>query len=378
MKKIPNTRPFIPSEDVDVISSEIQKILSSGILTQGPWVQKFEEEFAEYIGSRHAIATNSGTSALEILLRYHNVQDKEVILPTNTFIATGNAVIFAGGKPVLADIHSETLCVDPQDILNKITPKTVGIIVVHIAGLICPHIDEVKNICRQRGFFLIEDAAHAAGAVYSSQKAGVLGDGGAFSFYPTKTMTTGEGGMITTNDDDCVDFARSLRCHGIQIGKQKDKNLSFQIGHNWRMSELQAVLGYFQLRRLEESILKRNQIADIYKKKLTDLSGINTYHIPQNIRHVYYKYPLLLDPVYSRSEISAKLVMQYNIGCGSIYWPPCHLQPVYQERFGYQLGDFPVSEDILNRTIALPIYPQMVEEEVITVKNALQRILSID
>ena len=376
--KLPSNRPYFPPEDHAPLAQDIIGILDSGRLTQGPWVARFEAAFAAYAGTRYAVATNSGTSALEILLRHHDVQDGEVIIPTNTFLATGNAVLFAGGTPVLADISRETLCLDPREIKRRITPRTRGVIMVHIAGLIPPHMDEVRAICQREGLFLIEDAAHAPGAAIDGRKAGNLADGGAFSFYPTKPLTTGEGGMITTNDDRCDHFSQSLRCHGIAIGEENsgaNKNLLVRLGHNWRMSELQAVVGFYQLKRLDEAIGKRNRIARLYASALGDISGLRLWETPENTRHSYYKFPILLEKKTSRAAVSELLRKEYGIQSGSIYWPPCHLQPFYRERFGFQEGDFPVAEDILNRTVALPIYPDMTASDVDMVRDALRMIL---
>lgn len=375
--KVPANKPFFTEKTRGIISSEISKILAGGHLTQGPWVKKFEETFAQYIGTDYAIATNSGTSALEILLRYFNVEDREIIVPTNTFLSTANAVIFAGGKPALADISSETLCLDPDEIHRRLTAKTKGVIVVHVAGLIGSQIQTIRELCKDNNLFLIEDAAHAPGAHINSEKAGTLTHGAAFSFYPTKPMTTGEGGMITTNDPDCDQFARSIRSHGASIGEESigNKNQLVRLGYNWRMSELQAVVGYYQLQNLEEAISSRNHIADLYLRKLQGIPGITLFEVPDNIRHSYYKFPVLFDIKFSREEIVSQFRNEFGIQVGSIYWPPCHLQPFYKEHFGYRVGEYPVAEDILYRTIALPIFPDMTEQDVLIVSDAVTKIV---
>lgn len=376
--KIPANKPFFSENDRDIISYEINKILGNGYLTNGPWVKKFEESFSEYTRTQYAIATNSGTSALEILLRYFDVKDREVIIPTNTFLSTGNAVIFAGGKPVLVDISAETLCIDIKEIEKKITPKTKGMILVHIAGLISPQIYEIRKFCIKNGLFLIEDAAHAPGASINSEKAGSLSDGAAFSFYPTKPMTTGEGGMITTNDPDSNQYARSVRSHGISIEEERNKNLLVRLGYNWRMSELQAVVGYYQLKNLDKAISCRNHIANLYLRELKNIPGIRLFEVPSNTRHSYYKFPVLFDKEFSRRQIVNQLRNDFGIQVGSIYWPPCHLQPFYKERFGYKTGDFPVAEDVLYRTIALPIFPDMTEQDVLIIRAAITKIVEKD
>ena len=379
MNRISANKPYFPEPIRRIIADEIAEILAGGRLTQGPWVSRFEQAFAEYTGAKFAIATNSGTSALEILLRFFDVRDCEVIVPTNTFLASGNAVIFAGGKPVLADISADTLCLDPEDLKRKISPKTKGVILVHIAGLITPQVSEIRDLCRTRGLFLLEDAAHAPGAAIDQKFAGNLADGAAFSFYPTKPMTTGEGGMITTNHPACAEFAQSVRCHGIAIGAEntsENKNLLLRLGHNWRMSELQAVVGWHQLQTLDDAIAKRQMVANWYANALANSPGLRLFESPENVRHSFYKYPVLLEKPASLREVNRRLFEEFGVQSGSIYWPPCHLQPFYQQKFGYRHGDFPIAEDILERTIALPIYPELSRDSVNRVAAALHSILT--
>ena len=376
--RLPSNRPYFPEADRREIAEAICTVLEGGRLTQGPWVEKFESAFAAYTGTKYAVATNSGTSALEILLRYYDVSGQDVIVPTNTFLSTANAVLFAGGKPVLADIAPETLCLDPEDLIRRLTPRTRGVILVHIAGLITPQLAEIRRICNQKGLFLIEDAAHAPGGAINGERAGSLADGGAFSFYPTKPLTTGEGGMITTRDPECACFARSLRCHGIAVGDENsgaNRNLLLRLGYNWRMSEMQGVIGFYQLKRLDEALDKRRQVAEYYRKALKGIPGLQLFSHPDGHRHSYYKFPVLLRQPHQRSIIINTLAEKYGIQSGSIYWPPCHLQPFYRERFGFRTGDFPVAERILSQTIALPIFPEMNRADVSRVGNAFRRLL---
>jgi dTDP-4-amino-4,6-dideoxygalactose transaminase len=376
--EIKSSKPDFPATDRKKISREISKILASGHLTQGPWVEKFERAFAKYCQVEYSIATNSGTSALEILLRYFGVKDGEVIVPTNTFPASANAVIFAGGKPVLTDISPETLCITLNEIKKYHSKKTCGVMVVHIAGLICPEIEAIRQYCRENDLFLIEDAAHAAGAAIGGEKAGALGDGGAFSFYPTKPMTTGEGGMITTNSSSCDEFARSIRCHGIVTGedlKKYERNMLIRLGYNWRMSEIQALLGFFQLERLDRMIEERNRVARQYYKLLEGVEGVSVYQPAPNFTSSFYKFPLKLDSGFNREKIMRQMKDRYSISCGSIYYPPCHLQPFYRERCGYSSGDFPAAENILSQTIALPIHPGLSNGDIQRIAAALQNCL---
>lgn len=351
--EVPSARPFFDDEDIKIILNDIRHSLKTGILTFGPNVKKFESLFAEYIGVKYAIAVNSGTSSLEIALRYFNIKDEEVIVPTNSFVASANTVIFAGGKPVIADINPKTLCIDPNEVLEKITPKTKALMVVHLAGLITPQMKELQEICSDYNLFLIEDAAHAHGAMIEGKKAGSLGKVGCFSFFPTKLMTTGEGGMITTNDEKLAEFAKSLRHHG------REGDVHTRVGYNWRMSEINAILGIYQLKRLEEYIERRNEVAKKYSIGIKRIDGVTPISVPPNIRHSYYKYPVLLRSNIEASKLEKILKNKYNIATGTLYYPPIHLQPVYKRLFGYKEGMLPIAEEVLRRELCLPMFVEI-------------------
>jgi perosamine synthetase len=366
--EIPSTKPFFSEEEIQNISGEICTILRSGRLILGPHTQKFEESFREYCGVKHAVGVSSATAALEISLRYFDVREKEVIVPTNTFIATSNSVIYSGGTPVLVDMKSDTLCIDPTDVLKKLTPRTKGIIVVHLAGLPCPDMDQIREICREKSLFLIEDAAHAHGASIEGRKTGSLADAGCFSFYPTKIMTTCTGGMITTDNDSLAEYAISLRHHG--VGKNlrnmvgRDLNCIDNLGNDWLMDEISALLGIYQLKSLETNLRRRNDIANMYTDGLRNLKAVNTFGVPPHIRHGYYKFPILLSPEIDKAAFVEKMKSDRGISLGSVYNPPCHLQPVYQKLFGYHMGMFPTAEATLPRVVCLPIFPQMTNQEI--------------
>lgn len=358
--QIPSTKPFFSEEDIQNITKEIRDILQSGRLILGPYTRQFEEAFGEYCGVKYAIGVSSCTAALEIALRYFDVSGKEVIVPTNTFVATGNAVIFAGGKPVLADMRQDTLCLDPADLKVRITDKTKGVIVVHVAGLPCPDIGEIREICQTRGLFLLEDVAHAHGSIIDGKKTGSIGDAGCFSFYPTKVMTTCTGGMITTNDEKLAEFAVSMRHHGVGKGLHHIVNL----GYDWLMSEISALLGIYQLKALEDNILRRNEIARRYTEALEGYAGIKIIKTSDKARHSYYKYPILLAKGTNIADFKGRMQSEYGISIGSVYDPPCHQQPIYQELFGSCYGMYPVADEILGRICCLPIFPQMTNEEI--------------
>lgn len=358
--------PYISEESLNSILSELRLMLKSGRLTDGPYAQLFEKEFADYIIVKHAISVNSGTAALDVALRYFKLRGREVIVPTNTFVSTPNSVIFAGGKPVFADMNSDSLCVDVEDVIRKVTPNTSGVIVVHIAGLICPEIKELQQFCDDRGLFLLEDCAHAHGGMMESQKAGTFGDAGCFSFYPTKVMTSCEGGMIVTCNDSLAEESKCLRTCG-----QNNNRQAVMLGHNWRLNEMAAIVGKYQLEHLEEFLAKRNEVARWYEKALADVEGLTLFKVPSNFRHSYYKYPLKLAEGIDRSKLAALLKEKHGVETGQVYYPPCHLQPFYMENYGTREGDLPTSEAVLRKILCLPMHYAVTEENVAYIRDAL-------
>ena len=371
--KIPQARPYIPEEDVAALQEDFAQILGSGRLTMGPYLERFEQAFAAYVGTEHAVGLSSGTAPLEIALRYWGVAGREVVVPTNTFIASANAALLAGGRPVLCDIDPQTLSSGLPQIEAQVGAKTRAVVVVHIAGLIAPDIEDIRSFCRDGGLLLLEDAAHAHGAKADGQLAGSLGDAAAFSFFPTKPMTTGEGGMLTTNDRDLADFARSFRTHGMAA---EGRSL-VRLGSNYRLPELSAALGLRQLARLDEFVAERNRLAGRYRQALTRL-GLAHLLLPEfaDRVHAYYKFAVCLPVGWERGRVVAALRDRYGVEAGSAYWPPCHLEPFYQRELGYGLGDFPVAEDVLARVVSLPMFCGLRDREVERVCRGCAEILA--
>jgi len=361
IRSVPPVKPYFPKSDVEKIKHHFEKILESGMLTMGIYTREFEEKFAQLWDIKYAIAVNSGTAALDIILRSMKLQPgDEVLLPTNTFSATAASVVFAGGKPILTDINPSSLCMDVEDLEDKITSRTKGVIVVHVGGLICPEINNIRKICENKGLFLIEDAAHAHGSKIDGRSAGSLADAAAFSFYPTKVMTTGEGGMITTSDERIAKTAMILRDQGKE---NFSSSIIVELGYNWRMDEISAAIGIVQLKRLNEIITKRNIIARIYDQAFDRMSGVKPLKTPPNILNNYYKYVAILDKDIDREKLKAKL-RDKGVRCGGeVYWPPLHMQPAYQRLLGTKLGDFPKAEDICRRMICPPMYTDMSVED---------------
>jgi len=361
MSKVQVAKPYFPAEDIAEIMTTVRSVLESGMIMQGPHVRRFEEEFAAYVGVRFARAVNSGTSALHGLLSYFDVRDREVLVPVNTFLASANAVLFAGGRPVFVDIDPNTLLVDFADLTRRVTPRTAGVVLVHVAGLISADVDRIRTFCAERGLFLVEDAAHAAGSSRRGRRAGALGEAAAFSLLATKIITSGgEGGLVTTNDEALAQRITSLRFHG----EDSKRGVQDRIGYSWRMTEIQAVIGATQVRRLDEIVARRMAIAATYDAAFRALPRVQPLHTPAGDCNAYYKYPLKLAPSLDRRAVQQRLDAEFGVRSGTSYYPPCHLQPAYREAFGYREGDYPVAEAVLAQTIALPMHCDLTEEEV--------------
>lgn len=360
-RAVAGARPYFHDDDVPEILGRLEKVLRGGRLIFGDNTREFEEGFRAYVGAAHAVAVNSCTTALEITLRHYGVAGREVIVPTNTFASVAKAVIYAGGVPVLADMDEATFCLDVEDALSRVTPLTAGVIAVHIAGLVDPRFDELRRACRERGIFLVEDGSHAHGASLDGRRAGALADAACFSFYPTKIMTTGTGGMITTDDDRLAAFARSVRHHGQGEGGLED---IVNLGNDWCMNELSAVLGVYQLKRLEESVEHRRRLVAWYREELAGDDWVSIPDYPANVRHAYYKIPVMLARGVDKEALRRLLRDDHRIEVGSIYDPPCHLQPVFQQLLGCRRGMFPKAEAALARQTCLPAHALVTREDV--------------
>ena len=339
--------------------SNISNVLDSGQLINGEFTAKFEEIISKYLGISYAIAVNSCSSALEIVLRYIEVTGGEVIIPTNTCLATANAAFFAGGKPVLADIKPGTYFLDPDEVRRLISEKTRAVIVVHIAGYVPPETEEIKRICEERGIPLVEDCAHGLGASYNGKIAGTFGLAGCFSFSPTKIITTGVGGIIATEDDKLNEYSRSVRIYGAGLGSIEITH----IGNNWFLDEIRSCLGLSQMESLDFFLQRRREIAQYYDRMLTSTDLLKKLPINESCNHVYHKYPLQVAVNIDVQDMKAPFEGRYGFELESVYWPTCHLQPIYQETFGYTSGIFPVAESILSRQVTLPLHVGITKDD---------------
>lgn len=368
MQKINMADPHFSAEDREWIHREIDTILD-GALSMGPNVRAFEREFAARIGVRYAIAMNSCTSALEAALLAKGATGREVIVPAETFIATGMAVHLVGGTPVFAEISESTLCLDLDDVKRRVTPQTAGVILVHMAGLITPDILAFRQFCDEQGLFLIEDAAHSPGARFSGREAGTFGHVGCFSFFPTKVITSGEGGMLTTDDDQVANYARSFQNRGRDMRSAKEQYVI--PGRNVRMTEMSALLGRVQLSHLDEFLNKRRQLAAVYARELSGQSELLMI-VPEILENSsFWKVPLLLNPALDRELITQEMA-DVGVVVDWAYQPALHLQPVFRSLYGTVDGLLPITESILGRHLCLPCHQRMTEDDAIYVAKMLK------
>lgn len=370
-EKVAAARPWFSDGEIGEILATVREVLESGWLILGRHTHAFEEAFREYIGVEQAVAVNSCSSALQITLRWFGIEGREVILPTNHFPGAVSSVIYEGGTPVLAEMDPHTFCLDTEDAIARIGPRTAGFLIVHLAGLVYPGIDELRAVCRERGLFLIEDVAHAHGASIGGRKAGSLCDAGCFSFYPTKIMTSVTGGMITTDDEELAAYARSIRHHG--QGTRREEFV--QMGNDWCMSEVHAILGLHQLARLDANVDHRNQLVAWYREGLADADWISIPTYPDELRHAYYKLPTLVAEDVDRNLLRRTLEDELKIENGTVYDPPCHLQKAFRDHLGLGPGAFPVAERTLARQLCPPIHLGVTRADVEYVVQAMESVI---
>lgn len=345
---IPIARPLLGKEEIDAVT----KVLSSGMIAQGPKVEEFELAFSEYTGCKYAAAVNSGTAALHIALLSHGIgKEDEVITSPFTFIATANSILYTGAKPVFADIEPDTFNIDPEKIQEKITSKTKAIVPVHLYG----HSADMKaimEIAEDRKLVVIEDACQAHGAECLGKRVGSFGTG-AFSFYPTKNMTTSEGGMITTNDREIAEKSKMIRAHGSKV-----RYLHEMLGFNLRMTDIAAAIGLVQLKKLDGFTATRQKNAAMLSAGLKGISGVIPTKTKPGYTHVFHQYTIRAQ---KRDELAAFL-KEKEIGTGIHYPIPIHKQPYYME-LGYK-DSLPVSEKAAEEVISLPVHPALSGDDV--------------
>ncbi len=368
--KVPATKPYFSEEDIEFITGRFKEILrGNSFLTMHKYGAEFEEKFARFVGTKYAVGCNSGTSALELICRALEISGKEVIIPSNTFVASANAVINAGGTPVFADCGDD-MCLDADDAIRRITPKTIAIMQVHIGGIVSKSILKLQEVCREKGIYLLEDAAQAHGSELNGIKAGAFGTAAGFSFFSTKVMTTGEGGMVTTNDAKLAEKMKSLR----EFGKVKTGiyiNYYTAMGYNWRLPEVASLMGIRQLASLPEFVKRRQQIARIYDTEFAGNPDIKIVEPSDKKGHNYFKYMVIL-PNHDRAAVHKALEAAGVQPSGYVYELPLHKQPVFPKDNKLSL---PKTEYACEHHLCLPIFYSMTDEQARYVASSLNDIL---
>ena len=339
-----------------------REILESSFLAEGKYTKQFESLFAQFSNAKYGIAVTSGTAALEVALKAINVENKEVIIPSNTFFATANAVRNAGGILKLVDIEDETFSICPESLRSQITENTAAVILVHIGGIISCRIKEILEICQN--VRLIEDAAHAQGAKRGEYTAGSIGDIACFSFFPTKVMTTGEGGMITTNIDYYYEMCKSLKNFGRQ---NNDIGICVNdFGNNFKVSEFTSLMGVLEMGRVKQRIERRQNLNRLYHDNLKDFYDVFN---DDTIYSSSYKTIVKITKQVNYKELCKKEEVALT---GEVYKIPVHMQPLWNDKFNYE--DYPVTNHFCSHHICPALYPELTEEQVIHVCNVLKRI----
>jgi UDP-4-amino-4,6-dideoxy-N-acetyl-beta-L-altrosamine transaminase len=371
MKFIPYGHQSIDDDDV----RSVVEILKGDWLTTGPTVDLFEADLAGYVGARHAVAVNSGTSALDIAVQAIDLpKGSEIITTPFTFAATSNAILYNGHIPIFADIDPKTRNIHPDEIRRRIGPKTRAIIYVDYAGQPCA-IDEIREIAGEYDLRLIEDACHALGASYKGRKIGAFADMTVFSFHPVKPITTGEGGAVVADDPALDVKLRMLRSHGLtrDVGNLFGEGASWGydiklLGRNYRMTDIQAALGVSQLKKIDSFIKRRNEIAALYGRALSDLAWLDLPAAMAGVTHGWHLYTVLVNGVERNTLFS--YLKERGVGV-NVHYIPIYKFSYYQKHYPQDANSFPSTEDVFNRTLTLPLYPGMKDEDVEYVSEQL-------
>ena len=377
-KPLPFHVPFIEEEDLRAVEA----VLKSGWITTGPKVQEFEQAFARFLGARHAVAVSSCTAALHLALDAIGLKEgEEVLVPTLTFTATAEVVAYFKARPVLVDSEPRFFNIDIHDAQKKITPKTRAVIPVHLAGQPC-EMDGLLELAHQRHLVVIEDAAHALPAKYRGRYIGTLSPLTAFSFYATKTITTGEGGMVTTDDDTLAARIRLMGLHGMSRDAWKRYSAEgswryevLEAGYKYNLTDMQAALGLVQLNKCERMWKRRAELADRYSRELSSLEAFRIPQLAPHVQHAWHLYFVLVEPTVlkiQRDQVIEEL-RQRGIGT-AVHFIPLHFHPYYQREWGYRVGQFPVAEAYFERCISLPIFPGMTDGDADRVIESLRDI----
>ncbi len=371
--KVPLSSPDIVGKDIEAVV----EVMNTRFLSIGPKVVEFEKRIGSYAGVRYAVAVNSGTSALHLIIRGLGIGEGDMVITTPfSFIASSNCILFEKGRPLFEDIEKDTLNLDADKVEEKLESmsreelaKVKALLVVDAFGQPADW-DRFKEIGKKYNLRLIEDSAEALGAEYKGKKAGSLGEAGVFAFYPNKQITTGEGGVLVTDNEELVKLTRSMRNQGRGgSGEWLDHE---RLGYNYRIDELSAALGCSQMERIEEILDKRERVAKMYYEKLGELDEIQVPYISPYINKMsWFVYVIRLSRGIDRNKV-IKFLRENGVECKP-YFTPIHLQPFYRKMFGFREGDFPITEDVSGRTIALPFFNNLQKEEIEYVTEKLKK-----
>jgi dTDP-4-amino-4,6-dideoxygalactose transaminase len=377
MQEIPFSRTLISKEEEE----EVLDTLRSTLIGTGAKTEQLEREFATYQGTRHAIGTNSCTAALHLSLHALGIgPGDEVITTPMTFVSTASSIVYTGATPVFADVEPDTLCIDPVCIEAAVTERTRAILPVHLYGQPCD-MDRILDIARRHNLKVVSDCAHAIEAEYKGRKVGSIGDTACYSFYATKNMTTGNGGMLVTDDDNLTQLVQSQRDHGMATGAwtryqtgEFQEYPMLQLGFKYIMWDIPASIGLHQLRRIEQRHKKRLAAAARYNEALKSLADhMEVLKTREGVRHAHHLYVIKLKGV-NRNRVAAGMEKR-GIGVG-IHYRPVHLEPYYREKHGHKPGECPVVEDAGTRVLSLPFWPEISEEEVLRVVETLGDVIT--
>ncbi len=365
MNKIPLAKPYVGDEEIAAVT----EVIKSGMLSLGPKLKEFETNFAQLVGTKHAIAVNSGTSGLHLCLKAIGIKPgDEVITASFSFVASSNPIIFEGATPIFVDIDEKTYNMDPEKLKQAITEKTKAIIPVHMFGQPC-NMDAIMEIANEKNIPVIEDACEALEATWDGKKAGTFGNSAVVAFYPNKQMTTGEGGIILTDDDNVAELCKSYRNQGRDESGQWLNHI--RIGYNYRLDEMSCAMGVEQLKKVDFIINKRKEIAAKYTKKLEGIEGIILPYVDPKADSTWFVYSLRTAEGINRNKM-VEYLNENGVGSKAYFYPPIHLQPIYKEMFGSNEGDFPVTEKISNTAFILPFFTELTDEQINTVCSVVE------
>ncbi|MEK6887267.1 MAG: DegT/DnrJ/EryC1/StrS family aminotransferase [Nanoarchaeota archaeon] len=356
---IPIAKPIIEEEE----KKAVMDVLNSGMLAQGSKVKELEETFAKICGTKYAVAVNSGTAAIHTALYAIGIKEGDEIITTPfTFVATANPILMQRAKIVFADINKDTFNLDPADVKKKITKKTKAIISVDLFGQPADY-NELNKIANEHNIILVEDACQAVNAEYEGKKTGSLAKVAAFSLYATKNITSGEGGLLTTNDEEIYDKARMFRHHG---QSEKTKYQYFDLGYNYRMTDMQAAIALAQLKKLDDFTNKRIKNAKLLSEGLKNIPGIKIPAVISRAKHVFHQYTIKVDGFKKTRDEIMEYLKSNGVGSAVFYPKPLHLHPHFM-KLGYNEGDFPIAEQVAKQVLSLPIHPSVTDRDIKTI-----------